>query len=149
MIKNLQSNHEGHECELDFLDASGITEAFSRSLCLSFAHNLPKLIFSRHLQEFYASYKFDRDNYTLNFKMYGHNYAWSLEKLVTVLNVSSQGRLFYFDGTNTNEFDKYNRYHPNDVNYIDATLGFRKPLGMKPKRKLVQMKCLERKRKRN
>ncbi|GJU40119.1 hypothetical protein Tco_1193076 [Tanacetum coccineum] len=114
--------HEGRECEPDYLDTSGITEPFSRSLCFSFAHNLLKLIFPHHLQEFYANYRFDRDNCTLHFKMYGYNYAWNLEKLGTVLNISSEGRLFYTDGTHTNEFDKYNRYHPNDVNYIDASL---------------------------
>ncbi|GJX65022.1 hypothetical protein Tco_0299365 [Tanacetum coccineum] len=48
---------EGRECELDYLDTSGITKPFSRSLCFSFAHNLPKLIFPRHLQEFFASYR--------------------------------------------------------------------------------------------
>ncbi|GJX58133.1 hypothetical protein Tco_0289523 [Tanacetum coccineum] len=51
--------HEGRECELDYRDTSGITKPFSRLFCLSFAHNLPKLIFPRHLQEFYASYSVD------------------------------------------------------------------------------------------
>ncbi|GJV27817.1 hypothetical protein Tco_1384265 [Tanacetum coccineum] len=54
--------------------------------------------------------------------MYGHNYKWSLEKLRTVLNISSQGRLFNSDETHTNVFTKYNCYHPQDANYINASL---------------------------
>ncbi|GKC96664.1 hypothetical protein Tco_1162106 [Tanacetum coccineum] len=117
-----QNYHEGRKCELDYLDTLRITKPFTRSICFSFVHNLPKLIFPCHLQELYATYKFDHDKRTLNFKKYGHNYTWSLEKLGTDLNISSQGRLFYTDGTHANEFDKYNRYHPDDVNYIDASL---------------------------
>ncbi|GJY24498.1 hypothetical protein Tco_0398156 [Tanacetum coccineum] len=53
--------------------------------------------------------------------MYGHDYTWTLEKLGTVLNISSQGRLFYSDSTNTNEFTKYNRYDPTNYAYINAS----------------------------
>ncbi|GJZ32494.1 hypothetical protein Tco_0577930 [Tanacetum coccineum] len=114
--------HEGRECELDYLGASRITGPFTNGRCFSFVRNPSKHIFPRHLQEFYAHYKFNRDVFSLNFKMYGHNYKWSLEKLGTVLNISSQGRLFYSDETHTNVFTKYNRYHPQDANYINASL---------------------------
>ncbi|GJU12911.1 hypothetical protein Tco_1135307 [Tanacetum coccineum] len=53
--------------------------------------------------------------------MYGHDYTWSLEKLGTVINISSQGRLFYSDSTNTNEFTKYNQHDPIDYAYINAS----------------------------
>ncbi|GKC98249.1 hypothetical protein Tco_1168524 [Tanacetum coccineum] len=53
--------------------------------------------------------------------MYGHDYTWTLEKPGTVLNISSQGRLFYSDSTNANEFIKYNRYDPTNYAYINAS----------------------------
>ncbi|GJW97567.1 retrovirus-related pol polyprotein from transposon TNT 1-94 [Tanacetum coccineum] len=55
--------------------------------------------------------------------MFTHSqcFSFSLEKLGTVLNISSQGRLFYSDSTNTNEFTKYDQYDPADYVYITAS----------------------------
>ncbi|GKB94245.1 hypothetical protein Tco_0980382 [Tanacetum coccineum] len=112
---------EGRECDNDYINLSGLRDPFAHAQCLSFVRNLPNKIYPRHLQEFFSFYEFDQSKLTLNFKMYGHDYTWSLEKLGTVLNISSQGRLFYSDATNTNEFTKYNRYDSTDHAYINAS----------------------------
>ncbi|GJV07303.1 hypothetical protein Tco_1344959 [Tanacetum coccineum] len=54
--------------------------------------------------------------------MYGHDDTWSLEKLGTDLNISSEGRLFYSNSTKTKDFLKHQKYHSTDTTTIDASI---------------------------
>ena len=103
---------EGRECDKNFMCATDIKKPFIQANAFSLIRDLPIEIYPRHLQEFYARLYLDQPSLTLNFKMYGHGYAWSLKKLGRVLNVCSKGNLFYTRSTKTADFMKMKHYHP-------------------------------------
>ena len=81
---------------------------------------LPRNIYPRHIQEFFAFYRFDSENLTLNFKMYNHEYTWTLEEFGNALNINSTGIKLYTDSTETREFLKYRIYHSSEANRVNA-----------------------------
>lgn len=103
---------EGRECDKNFMCATGIRKPFIQAKAFSLVRDLPIEIYPRHLQEFYARFYLDQTSLTLNFRMYGHGYAWSLRKLGKVLNVCSKGNLFYTRSTKTEDFMNIRHYHP-------------------------------------
>ena len=85
-----RSYSEGRHCDPDFIQLCGLRDPFTNADCMSFAL-LPPNIYPRHIQEFFAFYRFDSANLTLNFQMCNHDYTWTLEKLGNVLGINSTG----------------------------------------------------------
>ena len=103
---------EGREYDKNFMCVTDIRKPFIQAKAFSLIHNLPTTIYPRHLQEFFARYYLNRPSLTFNFRMYGHGYSWSLRKLGKVLNVCSEGNMFYTRSTKTDDFMKIKHYHP-------------------------------------
>ena len=114
-----RSYSEGRTCDDDFIRMCGLREPFTNARCMTFVR-LPRNIYPRHIQEFFAFYRFDSENLTLNFKMYNHEYTWTLEEFGNALNINSTGIKLYTDSTETREFLKYRIYHSSEANRINA-----------------------------
>ncbi|GJT80344.1 hypothetical protein Tco_1054686 [Tanacetum coccineum] len=108
----IRDYHEGSKRDKNFLCVTNLKQPFIQAECFSLVNNIPSSIYPRHIQEFYTRYYFDIPTLTLQFHVYGHDYAWDLRKLGRVLNVSSKGTLFYTKSTDTKAFMKLKNYHP-------------------------------------